>query len=295
MKIDPECIPCSLRRILATASRISDDPWVHHKLLGNAMQELADVDRECTPAELMTQLTGIVTKSLGASDPYQQERKEWWDELESCRDKVVANVQSSKDPLRQAVLLATGANVFDDECLRGRSIRDSLRSFGIWGEIEGEQPDLDVDDVDLLRSELATAKTLLFVHDSGPELLFDRILVEQILAVAPNVEVTSVVRSQPFMLDATHEDLERSELLDVAGVVGALDPGIPTLGIPLDECSREFRERFESADLIIGKGQASYETMSDNSVTRYFSFRVKCAVMAKVQGLKVGGLVFSKA
>lgn len=259
------------------------------------MQELVGVDRECTPAELMTQLTGIVSKSLGASDPYQQERKDWWEELERCNDQVVENVQQAADPLRQAVLLATGANIFDDEGLRGRKIRDFLRSFEIWGETDGDQPVLAVDDVDLFRSDLAEAKSLLFVHDSGPELLFDRILIEQIVHVAPQIEVTSVVRSQPFLLDATHEDLERSKLLDVAGVVGAIDPGIPTLGIPLDECSREFREQFAAADLVLGKGQASFETMVDNSVSRYFSFRVKCAVMAKVQGLKVGGLVFSKA
>ena len=56
----------------------------------------------------------------------------------------------------------------------------------------------------------------------------------------------------------------------------------------------QFREVFEAADLILAKGQASFETLADDEKTVYFLFRVKCEVMARAQGAEIGDLVFSR-
>ena len=72
------------------------------------------------------------------------------------------------------------------------------------------------------------------------------------------------------------------------------DPGISALGIPLNECSREFRDLFDEADVIIAKGQAHYETLTDTGKPTYSLMRVKCAVVAKTQGVQPGDLVLYK-
>lgn len=293
MKIDPACIPCALRRTLATAERISDDPWLHHKLLAKAMSELVDMGRDVTPADLNSQLWAVVSKTLGTTDPYQQQRQEWRRELEGGRARLKEVIAASEDGLLAALQLSARANVFDNECATDRSIRKELQGTGVWGDEGSETQELSFSDYDLFLQDLDQARSLIFVHDSGPEMLFDALLIRQIRARRPKLEIVCVVRARPILLDATQEDLEASGLLKLSGVRG-VDPGIDTLGVPLNECSRELREEFEKGDLVLGKGQASFETLADAEKKTYFLMRVKCAVMAKVQGVRVGDLAFVK-
>lgn len=292
MKMEPRCLPCAMRRLLATAQRISDDPWVHFKLLKNAMGELVHVDRDRTPAELIAELQSVVGRTLGTTDPYQQDRKEWWDELEPSQEALRARIAAAAEPLRAALHLATAGNALDDECLSRHQVREALR--WTWTGSQAEEPAFHATDLERFVTELRAATRLVFVHDSGPELIFDRLVVEQLIVVSPALRIRCVVRAQPILLDATHEDLERSGILALPGVEGANDPGIVALGVPLDECGRELREVFEAADLVLAKGQAAYETLHDSGKPCYFAMRVKCPVMADVQGVPPGELLFTR-
>ncbi|MGE3165071.1 MAG: DUF89 domain-containing protein [Planctomycetota bacterium] len=300
MKIEPACIPCALRRALATAERISADPWLHHKLLVKAMGELEGMERDLTPAQLNAQLWAVVSKTLGATDPYQGERTQWRRELGDTQ-RFATLIKDAEDPLLAALVLSGRVNVFDDECLNEGGIREELRRMRSQPGAEptdssaagGDADRLACSDLDLFLADLEQAKTLLFVHDSGPEVPIDALLIREILGRRPDLQVTCVVRTRPILLDATREDLEESGLLTLPGVRG-IDPGIDTLGVPLSECSRELREEFERADLVLGKGQAAFETLAQGAKATYFLMRIKCPVMAKVQGLRVGELAFIK-
>lgn len=293
MKVDPGCFPCALRRLLSTAARITDDPWLAHKLLGKAMTELAEVGRDDTPAEMMHGVEKLLLKTLGTTDPYLKEREAWDKELEGISEKARARVGTATDPLELALLLAARANVFDDECLASRDVRDELRRLDLReGGTTSEA--FATSDLDLFVKDLDKSESLLFLHDSGPELPFDGIVIERIHERWPDIAITLVVRSAPVLLDATADDIATHGLGSLAGVAEVIDPGISALGIPLNECTREFRDRFKSADVVLGKGQAHYETLADGDKTTYFLMRVKCDVMAKHQGVSVGDLVFIK-
>jgi len=59
-------------------------------------------------------------------------------------------------------------------------------------------------------------------------------------------------------------------------------------GTLLEECSTEFRACFESADLIIAKGQGNFETLNDVPSNTWFLLTVKCPVIAACLGSPVG-------
>ena len=61
--------------------------------------------------------------------------------------------------------------------------------------------------------------------------------------------------------------------------------GARTPGTILEQCSDEFVELFESADLVIAKGQANFETLTElPRQGRFFLlFTVKCPVAAEFQ------------
>ena len=113
------------------------------------------------------------------------------------------------------------------------------------------------------------------------EIVFDRLLIEQL----PREKVTLVVRGAPVSNDATMIDAEDTGLTKLLEVI---DNGSDAPGTILDDCSHAFRERFDSADLIIAKGQGNYESLSEVEKDIYFLLKAKCPVIARDLGCEVG-------
>ena len=295
MKVVPSCAPCILNRILGTAQRITDDPWLHDKVLNQVMAEWIESEGGVTPAERVSRLHDLVCKNLGVTDPWQKVREAWVGEVEPLLEPIRERVGASDDPLATALTLAARANVFDDELLTKKKVREDLRKMGLHPAKAPETPDaLAVSDLDRFREELGSAKHLLFIHDSAPELPFDRVLIEQLVAERPDLTVTSVVRGQPVILDATRTDLETFGIDTLPAVQTVVDPGSPGLGITLETAQREFRDLFDGSDLVLAKGQAHVETLARAERSVYFLFRIKCGVMAREEGGRVGEIVFAR-
>jgi len=59
----------------------------------------------------------------------------------------------------------------------------------------------------------------------------------------------------------------------------------------LKYCSPEFIELYQSAELIISKGQGNYEALSEEDKSVFFLLRAKCPVIAEDVSCKVGDMV----
>ena len=287
MKVQPECFPCILGRVLAIARRITDDPWLQHKVLGKVMAELADANRDSTPAELVATTYAHVVKTLGATDPFQKDRDHWFQELSGVEERIAAAIERADDPLLRSLSFSARANVFDDETLTRARVQRDLAPIAS-GDDEDPETLSDGEDYAAFLQDLEGANSLLFIHDSGPELVLDRHVIDQLASRRPELEITSVVRAQPILLDATREDAERVGLHEHSAIKGIVDPGTTSLGCPPNTCTREFRETLESSDVVLAKGQAALETLSGIERRVYFLLRVKCGVMASSQGAKRG-------
>jgi len=97
------------------------------------------------------------------------------------------------------------------------------------------------------------------------------------------------VKGSPVINDACLADAQTTGIADLVEVI---DNGSDAPGTILDECSEEFKRRFENADLIIAKGQGNYETLSDVKKDIFFMLKAKCPVIAHHIGCEVGSLVF---
>lgn len=71
-----------------------------------------------------------------------------------------------------------------------------------------------------------------------------------------------------------------------------IDTGSDAPGLILESCSSSFQKKFEQADLIIAKGHAHYETLSQLDKNIYFLFKVKCPVIGREIGQSLGAHVF---
>lgn len=74
------------------------------------------------------------------------------------------------------------------------------------------------------------------------------------------------------------------------GSVSAIDPksGAATV---LSLCSETFRKHFEDASMIIAKGQANYETLSDAGAKVFCLLQVKCPIIGLDLNVPVGSIV----
>ena len=134
-----------------------------------------------------------------------------------------------------------------------------------------------------LKRRMDEAKSILWIFDNCGEAVFDRLLMEPY-----RDKITLAVRGKPAFNDMTRAELEPSGLLppDFAkcgGKIVSNDDGVP--GVVDETCGDEFRAAFSSADLIIAKGQANFETMSERTDKPIaFLFLAKCPVVCRAIG-----------
>ncbi|MBN1361800.1 MAG: DUF89 family protein, partial [Sedimentisphaerales bacterium] len=147
---------------------------------------------------------------------------------------------------------------------------------------------LDTDALLDLKGAVAAAETILYLGDNAGEIVFDRLLIEQM----PLEKVTFVVRGSPILNDALLADAQAVGLTDLIDVI---DNGADAPGTILEGCSKAFRRRFEKADLVISKGQGNYETLSDVDKDIFFLLRPKCAVLARHLNCELGRLILFRA
>jgi len=96
------------------------------------------------------------------------------------------------------------------------------------------------------------------------------------------------VRSAPIINDVTLKDAIDSGLDEVARL---MESGCVAPGTILSQCTEEFMEVYNNADLIISKGQGNYEGLSEVDRPVFFLLKAKCHVIAKDLGVHEGDIV----
>jgi len=135
---------------------------------------------------------------------------------------------------------------------------------------------------------ISSAKDILYLADNAGEIVFDRLLIEQM----PLKKVTLAVKGAPIINDATMKDAEATGLTELVEVI---DNGSDAPGTILEDCSEAFRQRFDEADMVIAKGQGNYETLSEADKDIFFVLKAKCSVIARDLGCQVGSLILQRS
>ncbi len=137
----------------------------------------------------------------------------------------------------------------------------------------------------LLYAAIKNAKSILYLADNAGEIYFDKLFIETINH--PNI--TYAVRGGFALNDATLHDAMEAGINNVAKVIGN---GFNAPSTVLTKCSHEFIEVYNSADLIISKGQGNLEGLiNENDPRIFFLLMVKCDVMANLLNVDKGSFV----
>ena len=100
--------------------------------------------------------------------------------------------------------------------------------------------------------------------------------------------VKFVVRGKPILNDITDEE---AKLIGIDEVAEVISSGTSAPGNVLTDCTSEFLNILDKADLIISKGQGNFEALSDTNYHIFFFLKAKCKVIADDIGVDVDSLL----
>lgn len=276
-----DCVPCFVRQVLDSVRMTTDDEQIQEKVLREALYLGSKMDLSQSPPAMAQKIHRFIREITGVKDPYLEVKNRFNKLALQMYPELKQQVETSADPLETAVRLAIAGNIIDfgvnsvvEQSQVERTIADSLT-----------EP-LDMEAMEEFRDATSQAEDILYLGDNTGEIVFDRLLIEQL----PYEKITFAVKGGPILNDATMEDAQVVGLTDIVNVI---DNGSDAPGTILESCSEAFRRRFDKSDLIIAKGQGNYETLSNIDKNIFFMLQPKCVVLARHLGCEIGSLVLS--
>ncbi len=280
MKMTPTCIPCFLQRTLFEAELCEKVTCeTKGEILKTACQTLGKLfNLNANSSYLATDIHRNTYRLLGTKDPYFEIKKLSTKEALKLYPFAKNLVEKSQNRLRSAILCSIVGNVLD---------------FGIRGnEFLPEQFEanferiyrqgLGADDTERVKEILGKAKNVLYFTDNVGEIVFDRLVCEELKKYPLSLSV--VVKCEPILSDATTSDAKNAEIDKFAEI---LTTEMFAVGLNLEKISEKLLERIKNADLIIAKGMANYEVFSDYDYKPIlYLLRSKCQPVADSLGVE---------
>ena len=279
MKVGARCGYCLLHRGYRQILRSTDDEVVRREAIGALLHLIAGMyGDEAVPSIIGAERDRLLHKITGCSDPYSELKKQAnqaaLEVLPSFEALVAAHPDAER--LRKAALIACLGNIIEYD-VPGHSAEVDVVLENIEDEV------FTIDDIDPFKELLGSDVKLLYLTDNAGEIAFDRLLVRELRRLG--CRVTVAVKGGPSLNDALMEDAE------AVGMVGEADHVIATgtdaVGVNLSEVSREFLDVYRSADVILAKGMANWETLTEykSPCPTLFLFRAKCEPVAVAVGV----------
>ncbi len=279
MKANIICIPCILNFCIRTLNFCGIEKSRKEEIFKKVVLAIGGQSLEKSPAAIADFATGIIKAELSIEDLYKNEKKDQNRKALAVYPRLKERVDSSEDRLRTAFMISAAGNVIDLGTNADFDVEEILHEFS--------RIDFVKDDFDDFRLRLKRARTLLFIADNCGEIIFDRVLLEEL----DELEKIVAVKSKPFINDVTINDVDSTGIDRTATI---METGTCNLNMGSDEINTEFRNIFNKADIIISKGHANFEALHGEREDIFFLLRAKCDVVAKILGVCKGDFVFSK-
>jgi uncharacterized protein with ATP-grasp and redox domains len=282
MRIYLDCIPCFIRQSLDASRLATEDVYIHEQVVRGVIGLMNDLDMSQSPPVIGKKIHRLIRELLGIEDPYHSVKQQFNNIALKLYAKMRYLIIDSEISLEIAVRLAIAGNIIDfglNSTLQETELEKTISQCLIE-----EHANIQIES---FRNAIDEAEDILYLTDNAGEIIFDRLLIEQL----PIEKVTVAVKGSPIINDATMQD---AVLAGLPKIVEVIDNGSDAPGTILESCSQEFRNRFENADLVIAKGQGNYETLSDVDKNIFFILKAKCPVISRNIGCKVGEMILQK-
>jgi len=281
-----DCIPCFFRQLLEGARIIHVSPRKQKWVIDEFAKKIPKISLKASPPEIARFGYALLKKISPNGDPYKEIKQKSNQIALKLLGKLRNKIIYSPDRLLTALELAIAGNVIDFGVKNNLNVEEELKKILV--EENKFIHKKSISHYVEFRRTLKDARNILYLADNAGEVVFDRVLLEEIKKEYPNKNIYYAVKAKPIINDALFEDAKACGIDKVARIISN---GTDAPGTVLTLCSKEFRKIFKSADLIISKGQGNFESLSDEKRAIFFLFMVKCPVVAEETGYKIGDMV----
>jgi uncharacterized protein with ATP-grasp and redox domains len=284
MKTYLECIPCFFNQCIQIGQTAGLDELAQKRLIDKVARQIPNLPPEMSPPEMAGIILEVVRTELKINDPYQKEKERSSQLVKALLPEINQLILEAENPLLMAVELAIAGNIIDYGANNQLDLRAELTTI-----LKSEQRKIAKEahqffDFDHFVQSLSLAKALLYIGDNVGEHYFDAQLIQQLKQTNPQLTIHYATRGYPALNDVLLADAKEAEIDKWATL---LSSGSKLPGTVLSQCTPEFNQIFDHADLIISKGQGNYETLSNSSKNIYFLLMAKCPIIARDVGCEL--------
>ena len=207
-------------------------------------------------------------RRFGKLQSYADVKKRFNDLALSMEALVRDRIDSSPDPLAAALAYARVGNYVDFGALKDVSEEKFLELLG--------SPELYESDRKAYASFIAQCRhagNFLLLADNCGEIVFDKLLLEQLGKRYPGMKLSVLVRGAEALNDVTLDDAEYVGLDKVAHLI---TNGEPVAGTIYERLPPEAKEAVDHADIILAKGQGNYESFAPSGKHAFYLLLCKC-------------------
>jgi hypothetical protein len=289
MQLEPECIGCLFNQMLRAFKLVQ--PEISREKVISAqkklMEYLIEVDINDTASPIIGKTAyGLVAETLGIKDPYYDLKKRYNKIALEFYEEARNIINEAKDPLLRALIISALGNTVDLATQHKIEFIDDMKTFS------GDE--FAINDYTHFKPSLKNTEHLLILGDNCGEIVFDKLLIETIQKLLPELEIIYSVRSAPVINDVTLDD---AEMIGLDKIVKVIESS-PTPGVDLSTSTEEFRHYFyEKGGMILSKGQGNFESLYKLPIPQkevYYLLKAKCVLMERIFQLSIGDLIFKR-
>lgn len=277
MKINENCLPCLIGQVIKVANitNIKNRDMFYR----GVFQYLGKLNFTKTNPEIIGATFEMIKQQVNDEDPYFELRK-YYNELFLSRSTEFENKINS---FETAVKYAIIGNIIDFSPIYNTQIKDIDKWFENIDQLK-----LAINQLEEMITDIKSAKVLLYLGDNCGEICLDKLLIRRIKKLNPEIDIYFGVRGKPVVNDSIEADAYFVGMDEYATIISN---GDNSLGTVLERTSNEFKRIYRSVDIVIAKGQANFESLSEQEKNIYFLLMVKCEVIANYIGVAQKSLI----
>lgn len=277
-----ECLICQVKALGKRMDKYEVPLGKRNQLVSSMMKEIAEIDLDNSfSPEITRNIIEQLKQNSAVADPYRPEKTESNREMLERYHEFKRMVEVSKNSFETALKLAIAGNIIDF---------GPGHDFDIWETIEHVlTSNFAIDHSQQLQEAVKNAGSILYLGDNCGEVVLDKLFLETI----DHPNVTFAVRDSAVLNDLTLKEATEVGIPEVATLITNGDDAPSTL---LHRVSPEFKNIYDSAELIISKGMGNFEGLMDENDPRlFFLLMVKCPVIGEKIGAQKGEFVVKRS
>lgn len=281
MKIDPACVECIVNQSKRVAQNIGADEALYKEIVSAVESMAPDFSFQHSPPEVAADVYEKMAKIANKHDLYDEVKKLSTIKAEGFIPYLEEELKGSENLLLSATKVAVAGNVIDLAAEYAFDLHEELDKIFHTA--------FHIDDFDALKACFEQSSSLLYIADNAGEHIFDKLYVQTLGKLYPELTIYYMTRGNAIINDVTFEEAQQAGFEEVCTLVNS---GVNTPGFVYDRANAKAQELFDTCDMVLTKGMGNYECLSDvKRKNLFFLLKVKCNVVARSINAEVGNII----